>query len=131
MLKSNSMIIALLIFWIILSTQTTPFFIIAALVSVLSIAFIDKKIFPPISLSFKWRYLLLAWQLFKDMLLSSLIMMRIIFLNKKINSKLEWIKAPKDHQVAYANAITLTPGTMAMDLRDNKILVHSIEEVSK
>lgn len=33
-------------------------------------------------------------------------------------------------QVIYANSITLTPGTVTLDLRDGQVLVHAISEVT-
>jgi len=33
-------------------------------------------------------------------------------------------------QVIYANSITLTPGTITLDLRDGRVLVHAISDVT-
>ncbi len=45
------------------------------------------------------------------------------------------IRVPADQktqlgQVVYANSITLTPGTLSLDLRDDHILVHALTEAT-
>ena len=125
------MIIALFLFWIILSGQWAAFFIVAGCVSVWFVILIDRKLFLPMSLNVNWHWFILIFKLFKDMLASSFRVMKIILLNKEVESSVTWVDNPENEQVAqvaYANAITLTPGTMSMELKDNKILVHTIRE---
>lgn len=130
MLKSYSMIIALFIFWIILSGQWTVFFITTAIGSVCFTIWVDKKLFPSLSIKPKLKWLILIIKLFTDMLISSFSVMKIIWLNQKISSSVAWVDniySEKFAQIAYANAITLTPGTMSMDLKNDKILVHTLK----
>ena len=129
------MIIALLLlFWIILSNQASPFFIIVAIASTLLTVIVYKKLFKTLAFKVKWHWILLLFKLLKDMLVSSFTVMKIILLNKKIESTMTWVDSPYKSiytKVAHANAITLTPGTMSMKLEDNKILIHSIKEVKE
>ena len=37
---------------------------------------------------------------------------------------------PESNQVLYANSITLTPGTLSIDLEDNELTVHALQESS-
>ncbi len=39
-------------------------------------------------------------------------------------------KVPKNTQALYANSITLTPGTLSIDLEDNELTVHALQKSS-
>jgi multicomponent Na+:H+ antiporter subunit E len=126
------MILALLLFWFILSGQMEISFIIFALISIIVILLIDKKLFSayPLIPSIKLKWIIFIAQLFKGMILSTLSVTKLIWLKpKSISPCCEWIHCTsKNHtiQMIYANAITLAPGTMSMELKDNKILVHAL-----
>ena len=125
------MIIALLLFWGILSGQTAAFFLITAVLSVLLTFIIDKNLFPgSVLLKLNQHSFIFIANLMKDMFLSSIMVMKLIWLRpNEVQSCYALIDAKsKDpiDQVIQANAITLTPGTMSMDLNNNKILVHAI-----
>ena len=123
------MIIALFIFWIILSGELSAFFISAACVCIWFIYKVDKKLFLNSSFKIKLKWFILFFKLLKDMLISTFSVMKIIWLNKQVQSDVSWQDNPGKTdiaKVAYANAITLTPGTMTLELKDDKILVHSI-----
>jgi multicomponent Na+:H+ antiporter subunit E len=126
------MILALLLFWFILSGQVALFFLISAIVSVILIAIVDKKLFISQSLiiGIKLSWIIFISQLLKEIFLSSIYITKIIWLKpKSITPCYEWIQCSSKEsltQVIYANSITLTPGTMSMDIKDGKILVHAI-----
>ncbi len=125
------MIIALLLFWGILSGQTAVFFLITAILSVLLTIIIDRNLFSgSISLKLNRHSFIFIINLMKEMFLSSIMMMKLIWLKpNEVQSCYALIDAEsKDStgQVIQANAITLTPGTMSMNLDNNKILVHAI-----
>ena len=127
------MIIILLLFWFILSSELSAFFIVAACLCAFSVTFIDKKLFTKLPFKPSLKHLFGFLSLLKDMLISGFYVAKIIFFNKKIISSSEWINIPKMSEfakVAKANAITLTPGTMSMDIKNDQILVHSIKENS-
>ena len=71
----------------------------------------------------------LPW-LFKEILLSNLSVARVIVDPKlPIHPRILRVTADqKTHagQVIYANSITLTPGTVTLDVRDGKFLVHAL-----
>ena len=124
------MIIALFIFWIILCGQWTMFQVVSACVSIIFIRFINIKLSPVIKLTISFCFIKLCLQLVKDMLVSTFYVMKIVWFNKEIEEKIEWVENKGESdlaQVTYANAITLTPGSMSMHLKDNKILVHNIK----
>ncbi len=125
------MIIALLLFWGILSGQTAIFFLVTAILSVLLTIIIDKNLFPgSILLRLNQHSFIFIANLMKDMFMSSIMVMKLIWLKpNEVQSCYALIDAKsKDpiDQVIQANAITLTPGTMSINLDNNKILVHAI-----
>jgi len=70
----------------------------------------------------------LAWEIVK----ANIDVARII-LNPRlpINPRLIRVPAPQKTavgQVMYANSITLTPGTISLDVRNNQVLVHALTE---
>jgi multicomponent Na+:H+ antiporter subunit E len=96
------------------------------------IAIVDKKLFISQSLiiGIKLSWIIFISQLLKEIFLSSIYITKIIWLKpKSITPCYEWIQCSSKEsltQVIYANSITLTPGTMSMDIKDGKILVHAI-----
>ena len=124
------MLIPLLLFWLVLSGQMSPFFFISAFISIIAIIYIDKKLFriSPILISINWHWFIFAAQLLKEIFLSAIDVMKIIWF-KPASPCYTWVDTQSNNQttqVIYANSITLTPGTMSMELKDNKILVHAI-----
>lgn len=77
------------------------------------------------------RYLLF---LFVEVVKSNLHVSRLILGDRsRVAQKLLVVKASQRTllgQVAHANSITLTPGTITLDLRDSHLLVHAIDQTS-
>lgn len=71
-------------------------------------------------------------RLLKEMFVSSLKMAKIIWLNREqVQPVISWVEAStgnENTQAIEVNAITLTPGTMTLELKDNKILIHAINQ---
>ena len=126
------MIILLLLFWMALSGQTSLFFITSAVLSIAIAIFVDKKIFSisPLFIGIKWSCIVFISKLLKEMFVSSIRLIKIVWFNaEEVQPCCLSIEAnSKDgiNQVIQANSITLTPGTMTMQMQDNKILVHAI-----
>ena len=126
------MLILLMLFWFILSGQIAAFFLIAAAFSVIAIILIDKKLFvnSPLLVGIKYSWLVFTYILLKEIFLSTLNVLKFIWFNPKaITLCYGWLDVQSKEpisQIIYANSITLTPGTMTMDLKDNKILVHAL-----
>ncbi len=95
---------------------------------------IDRKLFTtsPIFLGLNWRWIVFLGDLLKEMFISTIMVLKIIWCNPKaVKPAYKVIDAQSKNpitQVMQANCITLTPGTMSMDLQDNKILVHAISD---
>ncbi len=70
--------------------------------------------------------------LLREVIASSLAVTRIVLSPRlPISPRVARIRAGSDHpydQVLFANSITLTPGTLSMDLDDGVITVHSLTE---
>lgn len=128
------MILFLLLFWAILSGQTSIFFIITACLSVMITILIDKKLFTisPIFLGFNWRWFVFAGHLLKAMLISTYMVLKIIWLSPKgvkpIYGLIPAQSKNTNTQVTQTNCITLTPGTMSMNIENDTILVHAMSE---
>ena len=75
----------------------------------------------------------LPW-LFREILKSNLHVTRLI-LHPRLPIQPQLVRGPATQktelgQVIYANSITLTPGTITLDLRDDGVLVHAISDRS-
>ena len=129
-----SMAVVLLIFWLTLSGNYTTFLITAGVISSIVIAVLayrmdvaDKE-GHPIHLGFAaltyWPWL--VWQI----ILSALNVTRIIVSpSLPISPTLTRVKMSQKTdvgRVTYANSITLTPGTISVDIEGDEILVHAI-----
>jgi multicomponent Na+:H+ antiporter subunit E len=70
--------------------------------------------------------------LFKEIFTSTIHVSYIIWSrNYKISPKFEWIETENKTDLGitiFANSISLTPGTVTVDINDNKLLIHSLEE---
>lgn len=126
--------IVLLVFWLVLSGIYTTFLVSMGVLSAVAIALLatrmgvaDEEGLPlqlaPSALTY-WPWL--VWQI----ILSALNVTKII-LNPSlpISPTLTRVKMSQRSDVArvtYANSITLTPGTISVDLEGDEILVHAI-----
>ncbi|WP_435273675.1 Na+/H+ antiporter subunit E [Psychrobium sp. nBUS_13] len=130
--------IVLAFFWVLLSGFFTPLLLgLGALSVILVVALLWKmnsidgqlpRI--PINLNFLSYVIWLLGQVFK----SSLQVTRLVWTNST-NLHPVMVKLPIDHiplktRVLYANSITLTPGTLSIDIDDEHITVHALEQHS-
>jgi multicomponent Na+:H+ antiporter subunit E len=104
------------------------FFLISTpLVSYLIASYL--KILPKtikLKINFIFYFLWLAIEILK----SAFVVIKIIWSrNININSTFEWIELKNSDQTfttIYANSITLTPGTVTIDIKDDMLLVHAL-----
>ncbi|WP_425363443.1 Na+/H+ antiporter subunit E [Candidatus Tisiphia endosymbiont of Hybos culiciformis] len=72
--------------------------------------------------------------LIKEILLSSLAVIKIIWCkNLNLQPVFEWVNSEQKDDaslVVYGNSITLTPGTVTLDISNNMLLVHALEQSS-
>ncbi len=129
-----SITIALALFWLMNSGMFTPIILMLGVVSVALVVFIARRMdvvdyeSVPFYLAFRLpRYY--GW-LMKEIVLSNIRVVKHIVLGKAyISPSIATIKicAKTDMgKVILANSITLTPGTVAIELEDDEITVHAL-----
>ena len=129
--------IVLMAFWLLLSGFLKPLLIAFGLVSVGLVVVVlrrmdatdDQPQTPTLGLSF-WRYSL--W-LIGQILLSSIEVTKLVWGKKGLSptmAKLPVSKVPEKNRVLYTNSITLTPGTLSVDIDDDEVTVHALDKQS-
>ena len=129
-----SLFLTLGVFWLLNSGHYTLLILSLGLISVALVLYIAHRMdvvdheSQPLHLTFKIPGYFL-W-LSKEMILSNISVVKHIWLgNETISPVLTAIKANQKTdmgKVIYANSITLTPGTVAVDLVGDQITVHAI-----
>lgn len=91
------------------------------------------NIFPKIC-KFNYKIILYFPWLIKEIIQSSIQIIKIIWSYKmQISPTFEWVESKQLADlglVLYGNSITLTPGTVTLDIQDNLLLVHALEKKS-
>jgi multicomponent Na+:H+ antiporter subunit E len=122
--------------WIILSGKFDVFHLGAGLITIAIVAWLQSLLVPmrkeneprirlvPVLLYIPW----LLWQ----MVLSALLVARLILWDRKsIDPRIVVFRSNQPsvvHHTVFANSITLTPGTLTVDLQGDRYLVHAICE---
>lgn len=133
--RSASLAVSMMVVWLLWSGHYTPLIISFGVLSCLLVVFIARRMYladpeghpihllPRLLLYIPW----LAWAVFRANLD---VARRILRPGLPISPRMVKVKASqKTHlgMVAYANSITLTPGTVSVDLReDGEITVHAL-----
>lgn len=126
------------IFWLLLSGYIEPLLMSFGAVSIVIVLFVLKRMDTvdkepmTVNLNHKtFRYFI--W-LIVQIAKSSLHVTKSIWgSSDKLSptlAKLPIDTASPKHHVLYANSITLTPGTLCVDLKSNEITVHALQETS-
>ena len=135
MLRSISAAVVLFVFWLLLSGHYTPFFVGAGAASALAVVLFSRRMDVidheghPISLG--WRALSSYWPwLAKEIVKSAWdVTRRILDPRLPISPTLVGF-APTQRtdvgRVIHANSITLTPGTISVEVRAHEFVVHSL-----
>jgi len=135
MLRRLTLAIALFLFWLLLSGHYTPFLLAAGLASSLLIAWFSDRLMSvvdreghPIHLTIGaltyWPWLL--WEIAKS---AWDVTRRILDPKLPISPVHVRLKAGQHSdvgRVTYANSITLTPGTITIELEGDDLLVHAL-----
>ena len=133
MARALILFVALIFFWWVLSGILEPFFIIAAIVSVIiSLVIADKMLLidntKPLYTKLKL-YFYFIW-LTKEIIKSGIgVTIKIWQLKPAIRPTLSWISSSQKSDVPlvlYANSITLTPGTICVNTDGKNLQVHSL-----
>ena len=129
-----NLFLTLTAFWLLNSGHYSALMLSLGLGSIALVLFIAHRMdvvdheSQPLHLSLKLPSYFL-W-LFKEIILANISVVKHIWLgNSSISPSLTTVSASQKTdigKVIYANSITLTPGTVAVDLVDDKILVHSL-----
>jgi multicomponent Na+:H+ antiporter subunit E len=126
--------LAMLALWLLLSGHYDPLFISLGIVSCVLIVAIAQRLdvidheAVPLHLSFGY-FAYLAW-LGKEITKSNWDVAKLVISPRlPISPTMIWVPANQRSDVGkviYANSITLTPGTVSVELVDGKVLVHAI-----
>lgn len=130
--------ITLIGFWLLLSGYFKPLLLGLGLVSVVLVVFLLHRmnrfdglnLSPPLSFPL---FYYIGW-LIGQVVLSSLEVTKLVWSkNKKLSpaiGKLPVTNTSVKTQALYANSITLTPGTLSIDVDDEYVTVHALDEQS-
>lgn len=126
--------LVLCVFWLLLSGFFQPLLLGLSLASVMLVVIIiarmdriDEEIKsvhynPRLGIYFIW----LLWQIaVSSIQVARIIWKRDLTLTPSID-KIPCGNTPSQSQALYANSITLTPGTLSIDIEDNEITVHAL-----
>ena len=132
--------VSIFVFWFILSGLIAPFMLLLGLVSTAFVVYIINKmdlIDEEISFhnfNIMGLLLYLPW-LLKEIIISNIkVCLYIIMPNKKINPQIIKVKSSQISElghVLYANSITLTPGTVTIDVDGDTFTVHTLDDQFK
>lgn len=130
--------ILLAIFWLLLSGFLKTLLLFFGLISVILVLVVIKRMddtdHKPNSFEFGPKMLGYIGWLMGQIVTSSIEVTRLVWGSPNNVSpsiaKLPVADLPKDKRVAYANSITLTPGTLSVDLDDNEVTVHALHQDS-
>ena len=120
--------------WLLLSGHYTPFILILGVVSCITIVTVTLRMEVadreghPIHLT--WRALTyMPWLMIEIIKANFDVAKRVLSPSLPVTPTLLRVKASQTTdlgQVIYANSITLTPGTISVDVANNEILVHAL-----
>jgi len=133
--RSLSIVVSLFVFWLLLSGHRTPFLVTAGLLSALAVAWFAHRMDlvdhegHPVHLA--PRALLRYWPWLIGQIVRSAWAVTRIILDPllPISPTLVRVKASQVTDighVTFANSITLTPGTVALEVDAGEILVHAL-----
>jgi multicomponent Na+:H+ antiporter subunit E len=136
MMKHVFGLLILILLWIVLSgqLQVTYLFLgfVSCLLSLLIINYLRGSWHAEYCFSFK-HCIYFIW-LLKEICLSAIRVTLIIWSPKiNLNSGMQYIKThikTQKSRVLYACSISLTPGTFTIELNENRLLIHSLDQAS-
>ena len=130
--------LTLAVFWLLNSGHNTYFMWSLGAASIIIVLYISHRMdvvdheSQPIQLTFKLPAYF-AW-LIKEIVISNIVVVKHIWLgNRTISPVMTTIKVSQKTdtgKVIYANSITLTPGTVTIQLEDDTFMVHALLEES-
>jgi multicomponent Na+:H+ antiporter subunit E len=133
-LRALSLVVILFAFWLLLSGFFTPFLMAVGAAVAVGVTLLARRMAVvdheghPFQLS--WRLVGYWPWLFKEISKSAWDVSKII-VNPRLPISPTLVRAPTSQKstvgvVTYANSITLTPGTISVDVKQGEILVHAL-----
>jgi len=125
--------VLLFVMWLILTANSQMSNILIGLVVSFSIALLYTKLFTHKAFEFISPFWLgvYLWILLKNLIISNLrITKRILSKDMKLSPAIVAVKTNLDSdwkKLLLANSITLTPGTLTLDIKDDTLFIHVIE----
>lgn len=130
--------VLLALFWLLLSGIYQPLIIAFGVISVLIVIYVLKRMdetdSEPKSVATGFRIVRYFTWLTGQIIASSIHVSKLVWGNPKSLSpslaKISVDEVPDKVRVLYANSITLTPGTLSVDIEDDEITVHALQAQS-
>lgn len=130
--------VVLSIFWLLLSGYLQPLLLSFGAISVFLVVLVVKRMDDVDQelkqLSFGFSIFRYAPWLVKEIMTSSMTVTKLVWGSPKDLSptlaKISLKNIPKEKSVLYANSITLTPGTLSLDIDKDEITVHALQAAS-
>jgi len=131
------MFVILFILWIIFAGAITVTTVIeglavAALVTLFSCKFLGYHLMSPAWFFRKIGAILVyVFKLLKEIVLANIAVLKIIYSRREPKARIVHFKSDLEDeglQTLAANSITLTPGTITVDLHDGEYLVHGLDK---
>ena len=126
--------ISLTCFWLLMSGHYNPLILSLGGVSVLFVLYLTRRMDffdrDTFQFSIKWKYLSYWIWLGKEIFNSNIAVAKVV-LSPRLNISPRMIEFKSSQKtelglVIFANSITLTPGTVSVDIEDDKIIVHAL-----
>ncbi len=130
--KVLALMLVLITFWILLSPALTIQSFLVGLVVVIGVAFLNKGILEEDSFNLSLKqiknFCFFLFHLIKEVVKANIDVAKIV-LSPSMPVEPAFIKMPikfknETNKVIYANAVTLTPGTLTVDMTDKEYIIH-------
>lgn len=128
--------LTLAVLWWLLSGYAEPLLLGLGAISVTASVWLAQRMdaidheYHPLRLS--WRLIGFGWKLFREIVLANVQVVAIV-LTPTLRIQPQWVRVRSRQvsclgRVMLGNAITLTPGTITVDLRGDELLVHALTD---
>ena len=134
--RSVATFVILFVFWLVFSNHFDSLhlglgFVCCAFIAVLSYDLLFPNAQSPFWLSYVWRFCLYIPWLLRDIVAANFHVVYLVFRPEQIRPQVvrfrSRLKSDTAH-VALGNSITLTPGTITLDIQDGEFHIHALSE---
>lgn len=137
-LKKNFIFMLFLLvgFWVILASRITVESLAIGIVASIAVLYYTRDLLftaeegGPLTLRYLWNFLILIVVLLVEIVKSNIAVAKIV-LDPKLPIQPTFVRVPvrlkKDfHKVLYGNVVTLTPGTLTVDIVGDEYIIHAL-----